>query len=318
MNQLLVKVTKKTHEAVDIATFELSAVDGARLPPFSAGSHIDVEVRADLVRQYSLCNDPSEQHRYLIGVLREPQSRGGSIGMHDDIKEGDIVRISEPKNHFPLSRAERTLLFAGGIGITPILCMAERLAQLGDDFALHYCARSAERAAFRGRIAESGFADRVQFHFDDGDVDQRLDLAMLLAAPGHDTHIYVCGPGGFIDYVVQTAKLHGWSLERIHLEYFAAPVADASANVDFNVQLASTGKIYSVPADKTIVDVLRENGIEILVSCEQGVCGTCVTRVLDGEPDHRDVYLTDAEHARNDQLTPCCSRSKSRTLVLDL
>lgn len=318
MSQLLVKVIKKVSEAQDIATFELGHVEGQPLPPFSAGSHIDVHIRDGLIRQYSLCNDPTETHRYLIGVLRDANSRGGSVAMHDDIKEGNIITISEPKNHFPLARANRSLLFAGGIGITPILCMAERLAQIGESFELHYCSRSPQRTAFRERIAASAFADRVHFHFDDGEPQQRLDLEPLLAASKPDTHIYICGPGGFIEYVVRTAKQHGWAPEQIHLEYFAAPVDDSPNKAEFSVKLASTGKLYPVPAEKTIVEVLRENGIGIPVSCEQGVCGTCITRVLEGEPDHKDVYFTDEEHARNDQLTPCCSRSKSKMLVLDL
>jgi vanillate O-demethylase ferredoxin subunit len=318
MNQLSVKVVRKVQEAVDIASFELAAADGSALPPFSAGSHIDVHVRDGLVRQYSLCNDPCETHRYLIGVLRDPNSRGGSVGMHDGIKEGDVICISEPKNHFPLVQAKRTLLFAGGIGVTPILCMAERLAQAGADFEMHYCTRSLERTAFHARIIESSFAGKVQFHFDAGPQEQKLDLPRLIAKPDSDTHIYVCGPGGFIDHVVNTAKGLGWNGAQIHLEYFGAKAQDTSADGAFEVKVASSGKTFTVPADKTVIKVLAENGIEVPTSCEEGVCGTCITRLLDGVPDHRDVYFTDEERARNDQFTPCCSRAKSGCLVLDL
>jgi vanillate O-demethylase ferredoxin subunit len=318
MNTLSVKVTAKVQEAEEIFSFELASTDGKPLPPFSAGSHIDVQIGNGVVRQYSLCNDPKEQHRYQIAVLRDPASRGGSIAMHDSIKVGDVIQISEPKNHFPLVQAKRTLLFAGGIGVTPILCMAERLAQIGADFSMHYSARSEARTAFRDRIAGSSFADRVEFHFDDGAPEQKLDLPTLIATPEPGTHLYVCGPTGFIDYVVNTAKAKGWSNDQVHLEYFGAAPQDTTGDMAFEVKLASSGKVYHVPADKTIVQVLSENGVDIAYSCEQGVCGSCITRVLEGVPDHRDLYFTEDEQAANDQFTPCVSRSKSKTLVLDL
>jgi vanillate O-demethylase ferredoxin subunit len=318
MNKLAVKIIRKTKEAEDIVSFEMSSTDGKPLPPFSAGSHIDVHIRDGLVRQYSLCNDPTEQHRYLIGVLRDPSSRGGSVAIHDTVKEGDVLEISEPKNHFALTRAKRSLLFAGGIGVTPILCMAERLAQTDADFAMHYCTRSIERTAFHGRITASSFADKVSFHFDAGAPEQKLDLAALIAKPEPDTHIYVCGPTGFIEHVVNTAKANGWPSEQIHLEYFGAAAQDTSGDGAFEVKLASSGKTYTIPADKTVIEVLVEDGVDIPYSCEQGVCGTCITRVLEGTPDHRDMYFTDDERAKNDQFTPCCSRAKSATLLLDL
>jgi vanillate O-demethylase ferredoxin subunit len=313
---LRVRVTARVREAQDIASFELAALGGEPLPPFSAGSHVDVEVRPGLVRQYSLCNDPSERHRYLIAVLREPQSRGGSRGMHDDIRVGATLSISAPRNHFPLAPADRYLLLAGGIGITPILCMAERLAHTGAAFALHYCTRSPGRMAFRDRIARSSFADRVRFHFD-GAADG-FDLQGTLRAAPPDTHVYVCGPSGFIYAVTGTAQSLGWADERVHLEYFGAAPQDTSADRPFDVTIASTGDTYHVPAGVSVLQVLLDNGIDVPVSCEQGVCGTCVTRVLGGTPDHRDHYLTDDERAANDQFTPCCSRARTPSLVLDL
>jgi vanillate O-demethylase ferredoxin subunit len=318
MNTLSVKVTAKVQEAEDIYSFELASTDGKSLPPFSAGSHVDVQIKDGLTRQYSLCNDPTEQHRYQIAVLRDPASRGGSTAMHDNINQGDVIRISEPKNHFPLAHAKHSLLFAGGIGVTPILCMAERLAQIGADFSMHYCTRSPQRTAFRDRIAASNFAGRVQFHFDDGAAEQKLDLPKVIATPEPGTHIYICGPTGFIDHVVNTAKSLGWPNEQIHLEYFGAAPQDTTGDTAFEIKLASSGKVYTVPADKTIVQVLSENGVDISYSCEQGVCGSCITRVLDGVPDHRDVYFTEDEHAANDQFTPCISRARSKMLVLDL
>ncbi len=320
METIPVKVVRKAREALDICSFELARPDGAPLPPFSAGSHIDVQTPGGPTRQYSLCNASIEQHRYRIAVLRDPASRGGSVAMHDAVHEGDTLLISAPRNHFPLHPARRTLLLAGGIGVTPLLCMAERLAATGADFALHYCTRSPERTAFRDAIGASPFADRVHFHFDDGPPGQKLDLAALLAVPEADTHLYVCGPTGFIDFVVNGAKASGWPGERIHVEYFGAGAATQSGAGDggFEVRIASTGRTYAVAPDQSVVEALKAHGIEILTSCEQGVCGTCITRILEGEPEHRDLYFTDEEHALNDQFTPCCSRAKSNLLVLDL
>ena len=311
------RVVARVQEAQDIASFELASADGSPLPPFSAGAHIDVEAAPGLVRQYSLCNDPSERHRYLIAVLRDPHSRGGSQAMHERIQPGATIRIGAPRNHFALQPARRYLLLAGGIGITPILCMAERLAQAGAQFELHYCARAPERTAFVERIRRSPFARQVHFHFD-SEPGQRLDIDAVLRGADPETHLYVCGPGGFIEAVTSAARGLGWPGERVHMEYFAAPAAEAPAGEAFEIRIASTGQVLPVPAEKTALAVLLEHGIDIPVSCEQGICGTCVTRVLDGLPEHRDHYLTDEERAANDQFTPCCSRARSATLVLDL
>jgi vanillate O-demethylase ferredoxin subunit len=318
MSDLQVKVVRKTLEAEGIASFELARADGAPLPAFSAGSHIDVHVPGGLTRQYSLCNDANENHRYRIAVLRDAASRGGSTGMHDAVHEGDTLSISEPRNHFPLVHAKRTLLFAGGIGVTPLLCMAQRLAALGADFEMHYCTRSPARTAFRAEIGASTFADRVHFHHDDGPPSQILNAPAVLGQAEPGTHLYICGPAGFINHLVQNAQGMGWAPEQIHLEYFSAAPQDTSADQAFEVKLASSGKSYQVAADQTVVQALQAQGIEILTSCEQGVCGTCITRVLDGVCDHRDMYFTDEEKAKNDQFTPCCSRAKGKMLVLDL
>jgi vanillate O-demethylase ferredoxin subunit len=318
MSEIEVRVARTAREAEDICVFELVRTDGAPLPAFEAGAHIDVHVGDGVVRQYSLCNPPHERHRYQIGVLRDAASRGGSVAMHDAIEEGAVLRVSAPRNHFPLAASGRSLLLAGGIGVTPILAMAESLAAQGAQFEMHYCARSPERAAFRERIAQAPFAAHVHYHFDSGDAAQKLDLARLLAEADADTHVYVCGPGGFIDYVVDTAKAHGLPGARVHLERFAAAAVDTTGDTAFDVRLASSGKVVTVPPDRTVVQALASAGVEVMVSCEQGVCGTCLTRVLEGVPDHRDAYLTDEERAANDQFTPCCSRSKSRVLVLDL
>ncbi len=316
---LQVRVARKAVEAQDIVTLELVAVDGSALPAFGAGAHVDVQLPGGVTRQYSLCNDPQETHRYLVGVLRDPASRGGSQAVHELVKEGDVLQISTPKNHFPLAHdAKRSLLLGGGIGITPILCMAERLANTGADFELHYATRSPERTAFRERIAASNFADKVAFHFDDGAAAQKLDLAVLLAQPQAGTHLYVCGPKGFMDAVLNTAREKGWPEAQLHYEFFGATVEKSDSDASFEIKLASSGRIVMVPKDKTVTQALAEAGVEIMMSCEQGVCGTCLTRVLEGVPDHKDSYLTPEEQAANDQFLPCCSRAKTPQLVLDL
>ena len=316
---LTVKVAQKAIEAIDICTFDLVDVAGRPLPPFSAGSHVDVHLPGGLTRQYSLCNDPSESHRYLLGVLKDPASRGGSRAMHEQVEEGDMLTISPPRNHFALAHhARRSLLLAGGIGITPILCMAQRLSLAGSDFEMHYAARSRERMAFHDRIASSAFASKTRFHFDDGAPEQKLDLATLLANPQGQVHLYVCGPRGFMDAVLNTARAQGWAELQLHYEFFAGGVARTAGDEGFHVKLASCGRLVAVPKNKSVTDALREAGVEVPTSCDQGVCGTCLTRILDGVPEHRDLYLSPDEQAANDRFTPCCSRSRSSVLVLDL
>jgi len=318
-SMLRVRVSRKAVEAEDICSFELASADGAPLPAFSAGSHVDVQLPGGLTRQYSLCNDPAESHRYLIGVLRDPASRGGSTAMHEQVHEGSELQISPPKNHFALAHeAPRHLLLAGGIGVTPILCMAERLAQTGAAFEMHYCTRSPGRTAFRERIRAAAFAARVQFHFDDGDAAQKIDLAALLDTPRAGEHVYVCGPKGFMDAVLGRARTAGWPEAQLHYEFFGAELAKSDADADFEVQLASSGRVVPVGADQTVVQALERAGVIVPTSCEQGVCGTCLTRVLEGEIDHKDMFLTPEEQAANDQFLPCCSRAKSARLVLDL
>jgi len=313
-----VRIARKTIEAQDICSFELVAADGGALPAFTAGAHVDVHLADSLVRPYSLCNHPSETHRYLIAVLREPASRGGSAAMHA-LREGQEITISAPRNHFGLVRdAQAHLLLAGGIGITPMLAMAEQLAAEGAAFELHYCTRSADRTAFTQYLRAADFAPRVRFHHDAGPATQTLDIAALVERPWPGKHLYVCGPAGFMEAVLSAARSAGWAESTLHREYFAGTVTATDSDGAFDVQLASSGVLIRVAADQSVVAALAAAGVQVPVSCEQGVCGTCVTRVLDGTPEHRDLFLTDEEHARGDCFTPCCSRALSPRLVLDL
>lgn len=317
MARIQVVVVKRTVEAEDIVTFELADALARPLPPFEAGAHIDVEVGGGVIRQYSLCNAPGETHRYLIGVLKDPASRGGSRAMHESLAVASVLHISAPRNLFALAPAAHTILVGGGIGITPLLAMAECLAGSSASFELHYCARSPERMAFRGRIAGSAFADKVHCHFDSGADDQRLQLERVLAGSPADTRLYVCGPGGFMDHVIGVAERTGWPPSHLHLERFAAAPGEHQDQA-FDVELARSGGTFTVSAGLSVVQVLGEHGIFIPVSCEQGICGTCLTGVVEGVPAHRDSYLTEQEQATNKVFTPCCSRSRSARLVLDL
>lgn len=313
-------LTRKDREADNIFLFEFQRPDGGQLPPFTAGSHIDVQVRPGLIRQYSLCNHPHERHRYQLGVLQTADSRGGSKGMHEELQVGQNVSISEPRNLFELEpNAKQTLLFAGGIGITPILSMADILNHRGHPFSLFYFARSAASAAFLQRIEEAPYRTRIQCQFDDAIDQARLDVRALLGNPDPGKHLYICGPGGFMDFVLGIAREQNWSAENLHREYFSPPAnVDDSDNDRFEIQLSSTGQRFEVGPQQSVADVLLAAGIDVPVSCQQGICGTCVTKVLEGVPDHRDFYLSDREKIANDQFTPCCSRAKSKRLVLDL
>ena len=316
---LKVRVARKVLEARDIFSFELVSASAAPLPAFSAGAHIDVHLPNGMTRPYSLCNDPRERGRYLIGVLRDPHSRGGSQALHEQVQEGDILTIGEPKNHFPLGpRAGRSLLLGGGIGVTPMLAMAETLAHEGADFALHYCTRSDERTAFRSRITQSPFAARVHYHLDDGADRQKLNLQEILAEPAATTQLYVCGPKGLMDAVLAQARALGWQEAQLHSEFFGAQVHTQDADAAFEITIASSGQRIEVPKDMTVARALAAAGVDIMTACEQGVCGTCLTRVLAGTPDHRDSYLTAEEQAANDQFLPCCSRAKTSSLTLDI
>lgn len=312
-----VLINSKKTEADDIVSLELLPTEGNALPAFEAGAHIDFHLPNGLIRQYSLCNPPSETHRYVVAILKDPHSRGGSEAVHTLVNAGDEIEISAPRNLFPLNNeAKKTLLFAGGIGVTPILAMAETLHRAGKEFEMYYCARSRNRAAFISRIQSSGFAKKVTCYFDDE--KQSLNAKAVMGSPTASTHLYVCGPTGFMNFVIDSATSQHWPAEQVHKEYFAAESVDKSHDGSFEVEIKSTGKVIQIRANQSVLEALEDEDIFLPVSCAEGICGTCVTGVLKGEPEHRDVFLTDAEKAANDKFTPCCSRSKSARLVLDL
>lgn len=317
-----VRVTAKWNETPEIAAFELSALDGTPLPAFDAGAHIDVHLRdasgQPLVRSYSLAGNPADVTRYELGILREPASRGGSAAMHEQVQEGSVLDIDFPANHFPLAAmGQRHALFAGGIGITPMMAMATTLQARGDVFSLHYAVRSRARAAYLGRL-QSAFAGALTLHVDE-EAGVHFDAAAAIAGLAPETHVYVCGPQAFMDAVLAAARAAGVDDAHLHWEFFSndAPVHQAGDG-GFDVVIQSSGQTIRVGAEQTITQACGDAGIDILVSCEQGVCGTCITSVVEGIPDHRDVYLTPQEQADGKLILPCCSRAKSARIVLDL
>ncbi len=310
--RLQVRVRARRKETDDIASFELARADGGELPEVQPGAHIDVHLDGGFVRQYSLLD--ARRDRYRIAVLKDPASRGGSVAMHERVHEGQDLWIGAPRNHFSLApQAGASILIAGGIGITPIACMADALQQSGQPFALHYGARSRRHMAFEHQLAEH-LGGAARFYFDD---EARPDLRAILASPSPEVHVYVCGPQGLIDAVLDTARACGWPDANVHHERFgaAAPPADGNA---FEVELARTGRVVRVPGHLSVARALQAEGVCIPLSCEQGVCGTCLTRVLGGVPDHRDFFLSDDEKTSGSVFLPCCSRSLSARLVLDV
>lgn len=312
---LQVRVAEIRDEAEEIKSFRL--VSDEALPPFTPGAHVDVHVGPGLVRQYSLCNGPGETDHYLIAVKREPQSRGGSAAMHAHVKTDDTLTISAPRNTFPLAvGAERHLLFAAGIGVTPLLSMARHLEHAGTTYALHYFTRSGRGTAFRALLDAAPYRARTQFHVGVAPDALAVQVPEMLRRRGAGDHIYVCGPVPFMELVRASASMAGWSADRLHFEYFGA--APVRAETPFEVELARSGRVVAVASDQTLLQALRAANIDIESSCEQGTCGTCATVLLEGEPDHRDQFLSDDQKDENMIIMPCVSRAKGRRLVLDL
>ena len=314
-------VASVTEEAPGILAFRLTDPAGAALPPYTPGAHVDVTVPGGIVRQYSLCGDPADLSSYLIAVKLEAASRGGSRALHAAVQPGAALDIGAPRNLFALDEAApEHLLFGAGIGITPLLNMAYALSAAGARYTLHYFARGAADAAFAGLLASPRFGGNVRFHYGVAPdaLDAALDACLQGAATGAAAHVYTCGPAPFMDRVVAQASVDRPS-EAIHLEHFKAePVATAGEDHAFELELAGSGQVLAVPAGVSIVDVLARAGIALDTSCKEGICGTCVVAVLDGEPDHRDHCLSKKEKAANDQICCCVSRARSARLVLDL
>jgi len=299
-----------------IRIFELRSADGISLPAYQAGAHLDVTLGNGLVRQYSLCCEQPSSQRYRIAVKQELQSRGGSAWLHEQAKQGDMLQISAPRNAFALaSGADAHLLFAGGIGITPVLSMAYALLRSGSMFHLHYFVRDEDSVAFRDELTGASLASHVSIH---AGLSPEQTGAAISAALGNavvGTHAYTCGPALFMAAVLAlaTAKL---GASQVHKESFSAPLAEVGDRA-FVVRLRN-GTQIDIAADQTALTGLQAAGVALDCSCEVGICGTCQTRVIEGMPDHRDGFLSDQEKASNLWFMPCVSRAKTGVLVLDL
>ncbi|MDX8276360.1 PDR/VanB family oxidoreductase [Acinetobacter pittii] len=317
MTTLYDVVVKNRHvEGGNIAVMEFESATSATLPKVEAGAHIDVHLPNGMVRQYSLCQNPNDEGKFRLGILRDPESRGGSISAFDEIKDGMQIQVSEPKNLFPLLKAKHSVLIGGGIGITPLITMAYQLAHEGASFELHYCGASPQNCAFVDEIKNGELAKYTTFHFKSEGASHRAFFESAIKDIDSESHIYTCGPVGFMDWVINLATTHDFPEQQIHKEYFQVET-DTSGD-SFEVVAERSGKIIMVEAGETILQALAKEGIDIEMSCEQGVCGTCMCDVIEGEPDHRDVYFTDEEKASNEQILVCCSRSKTSRLVLDI
>ncbi len=312
------KVVSIVQAGPRIRRIELVDPRGLALPVFTAGAHIDVELTGGLTRSYSLLNDPAETHRYVLGVLRELDSAGGSAFIHEQLAVGDVLQASAPINHFPLYEAgDVNILIAGGIGITPVMAMAARLQALGKDYTLHYCARSREDAAFLDEL-DARHGHRLKTWFDGGDIKRGIDLNALLGTRPPAAHVYVCGPLGLLK--ATNAAAADWPKGTVHYELFKGSEADlAPENKDqpFDIVLKKSGRTLTVAADKSILAMLKAEGVRIKTLCTTGRCGTCRVTYLSGKVDHRDDVLDDDE--KGEVLQVCVSRAMpGETLVLDL
>ena len=307
-------VARKWVCAAGVAAFDLAPVAG-ELPSFQPGAHLDVHLPNGLVRQYSLTNGPGLTSVYRIGVKLEPDSRGGSQYLHESVREGDVLNISAPRNNFPLRRdAARTVLIAGGIGITPLLAMAQTLDRQGLAWELHYFAQSDRHLAFGETLAPLA---AVTTHVGLSPDETGNELRQLTRTYGPMQHAYVCGPGPMIDAARAIAREAGWPSEAVHFEYFKNESARDDSS-GFDVTLARRNLAVRIEPGMSLLDGLRRAGVDLPSSCEQGACGTCIAMILEGEPDHQDVYLKASERAAGDRLLTCVSRARGGGLVLDL
>jgi ferredoxin-NADP reductase len=314
-----VRVTAVAQATPLIKHFTLARDDGAAMPAFTGGSHIIVQMQgadgSQFSNAYSLMSDPRDTRSYQIGVRLEEQSKGGSAFMHQQVEVGSTLTISSPNNLFALDpTAGRHVLIAGGIGITPFLAQLHELEGGDTDYELHYAFRSPEHGAFQDDLSSGPHAGHTRFYIDS--LGRKLDLAALCAGLTDDAHLYVCGPKPLIDAVIATAAKAGIAEQRVHWEQFAATPATGAA---FTVVLARSGQELLVEEGMTILQAIQKSkaaNVECL--CREGVCGTCETRIIDGEAEHFDQYLSDEEKAAQQSLMVCVSRAKSARLVLDL
>ncbi|MGD6741850.1 PDR/VanB family oxidoreductase [Streptomyces sp. BH106] len=312
--ELDLTLTRKEPLAEGVLRLTFVHPSGLQLPAWEPGAHIDLVLGPDLVRQYSLCGDPDDTSVLQVAVLREAAGRGGSVHVHDTLAEGDTVRVRGPRNHFALADADRYVFIAGGIGITPILPMIAEAERRQADWRLVYGGRTRGSMAFARQLAEE-HPDRVEIC--PQDERGHIDLDAAIGTPQQNTAVYCCGPEPLLNAVEQQCT--SWPEGALHIERFVPKARDDDAPAtSFEVELTASAKTLTVPADRSILEVVEEAGVPVLSSCQEGTCGSCETAVLAGRPDHRDSLLSEKERASGDVMFICVSRSHSRRLVLDL
>ncbi|MGY4648237.1 PDR/VanB family oxidoreductase [Mycobacterium sp. URHB0021] len=308
------QIASMHRQADGVLSLELRAANGASLPEWTPGAHIEIELADGIVRHYSLCGDPDDDQLWRIAVLREPAGRGGSKLIHETIRPGDVVSARGPRNNFTLVDSDRYLFIAGGIGITPILPMVREVATRGKPWSLLYGGRKLASMAFVDELGEISGGDLQVMPEDEHGL---LDLDRFIGAPRTHTAVYCCGPGPLIEAVEQ--RCTRWPAGALHVERFTPKdVSGSCDDGEFDVRLARSGKCLRVPADRTLLEVLEEAGFDIDNSCRAGICGTCELGVAEGIPEHHDDILSDAERDSNQVILPCVSRSRSAVLVVDL
>jgi ferredoxin-NADP reductase len=309
-----VRLTAIRYLAHDTSLFEFQRLDGQPLPGYEPGAHIDLHLPNGLIRNYSLTSASPNPTAYEVGIKRDPASRGGSRSIHDELRIGTTLKIGGPRKNFRLHEdAAHSVLIAGGIGITPIWCMVQRLNALGRDWRLHYACRSRADMAF---LRELELMPQASLHFDDESGGQFLDVASIVAAAPKDAHLYCCGPAPMLQAFEAATK--EWPREQVHIEYFTAKELPPTKKGGFTVELARSGVEYFIPEGKTILNVLLDAGVDVDYSCELGICGACEQRVISGVPEHRDSILSEEEQAENKRVMICCAGCRTERLVLDL
>jgi tetrachlorobenzoquinone reductase len=312
--RIAVRVHAIVYAGPDVNLYDLRPIEGSLLPAFESGAHVDLHLPNGIVRQYSLANDQREYHRYLFGIKRDLHSRGGSRYIHDNLRVSDTLFVGAPRNTFALNGEQVPVVFiSGGIGVTPFLSMARRAADLGLEWILHAAMRRRSETAVLSELAE--VQKRVVIHIDEECGDKPIDLAPIIASASPDTHFYCCGPGPMLKAFEEATRKRPAS--KIHVEHFQNEAAAVETR-GFSVRLARSNRTIDVQPGQTIAAALRNAGIDISTSCEQGVCGACETRVLEGVPDHLDLILTDDEKVANKSMMICCSGCLGDLLLLDL
>lgn len=308
-----VRLTAIRYAALDTNLYEFRRLDGAPMPPIAPGAHIDIHLPNGMMRQYSLTTAEGDPNAYVVGIKKDRASRGGSKYIHDQLKVGTELKLGGPRNNFPLDeKASHTVLLAGGIGITPIWCMAQRLQKIGASWEMHYSCRERPEVAF---IDELSKLPNVKIHIDAESNGKFLDIPGIVAAAPQGAHFYCCGPVPMLNVYEEATKVLPEG--QMHIEYFT-PKEAAALEGGYKVRLERSGQEFTVPPGKTLLHVLRDAGIDVSYSCEEGVCGSCETVVISGTPDHRDNILTESERKASKTMMICCSGSKSDLLVLDL